>query len=237
MSKIHRITHPNPGVAKKVNFFADYFDYVSGKIGQEGFDIENHLSLVEKILWQIDTNFDNAIPYLDNYFNHPYLEEQDILLIEFRRNTSIPGDLHKYKQIKKAEGKKSWLRATPEFIEKLRSFRKSLRNRMLKQGLLEVISFLRCKHELPEHKDAIQYWTNIIISEFLLNGHSKKDLSQVFDKIMARNDEFPYPKNLQTHEEKASFLHNRTFDQQFEGILNLFSAEQKKNHLFSGFLG
>ncbi|HEV8511969.1 MAG TPA: hypothetical protein VGQ59_01765 [Cyclobacteriaceae bacterium] len=235
MSRIHQITHQNPLIAKKVNFFADYFEYLSYSIGiTEDMDIDNHLSLVEKILWQVESNLSNSIPYVDNYLNHPYLQKSDRIVNEFGRHNSLFELIDHYK---KSESKKNWIQENPAFISKLKSFRNALKRDLIRKTLSDIISFLRCVHDLDYHRTDLLYHTKIIISEFLINGHSRKDLGNVFEKIMTRDFNFPFPKKLDSHQAREEFLSKRTFDQQFQGIMNLLRSQPKKHYFLFRIIG
>lgn len=226
--KIHQITHQSPLIAKKVNFFADYFEYLVDVIGKDHhLDIENHLSLVEKMIWQMQTNFDKCVPYVSNYIDHPYLQGDDPFVKLFNRHKSLFMLFQIFKSVA-VKKRKRWLLENPIFEKKLLAFKRALKRQMVSKALFEIISFLRCVHDLPEHKVEIIYCTKIIVSEFLLNGHSKKDVNEVFSKIMSREVwEFPFPKQISTDEEKINFLSTRTFDQQFQGIFNLLKAKPR----------
>ncbi len=54
MANINQITHSNPLIQKKVNFFADYFDFITDKMGiLDNLPIENPLSLIDKAIFQV----------------------------------------------------------------------------------------------------------------------------------------------------------------------------------------
>ncbi len=226
MSKIHQITHQSDLVAKKVNFFADYFEFLADVIGKDNhLDIENHLSLIEKIIWQVETNFNKCVPYVSNYLNHPYLDPDDAFLKMFNRHKVLFIYFKTFKAVP-VKGRKKWLSANPDFLKRLISFKNSLRKGMAAKALYEIISFLRCVHDIPAHKTEILYCSKIIVSEFLLNGHSRRDINKVFEKIMSRDVfDFPFPKTVVSDEEKIKFLSTRNFEQQFEGIFNLLKSK------------
>lgn len=71
MPRIHRITHDNELVKRKVNFFADYFCFAAETIGtNDSIEIENPISSVDKIVFQIIKNPNRCAVYIDSYLTH-----------------------------------------------------------------------------------------------------------------------------------------------------------------------
>src|SRR6267154_5993321 len=78
------ITHPDSQVADKANFFADYFEFVAADLGKVGaFELENHKSLLEKILTQLENHTLHSKQYINHYFTNPYLSKKDPLIKEY----------------------------------------------------------------------------------------------------------------------------------------------------------
>jgi hypothetical protein len=65
MTFLNEITHPEKIVETKVNFFADYFNFVASQIDKSDYlDVENYLSLIEKMVFQIETNNNHCSRYI-----------------------------------------------------------------------------------------------------------------------------------------------------------------------------
>ncbi len=73
----HCLRYPeNPEIEKKINLFLDYFRFVSEHIGLiDDLPLENHLSLVEKIIFQIKHNPNHRVSYIGNYLTNPLLKD------------------------------------------------------------------------------------------------------------------------------------------------------------------
>lgn len=238
MPYLSQITHPSELAQSKVNFFADYFQYASNQMGYfDGFEIENFRSLVEKIIYQVSQNLERCPQYLDSYLSHPLLQADNKYFKEFRSYHSVKNNFAKYLSAEKPGRKIKWIKSTPGFLKSLNKFENELRRTLFKRALYSIISYLRCIHDIAHHKDDIIHYTNIMVSEFLLNGWAKSDIENVFDKIITREiKDFPFSKSFlkqnkenNLEEAKNEFIKKRSFKQQFEGIYNLFKQSHSKH--------
>lgn len=127
----------------KVNFFADYFTYVTNHVGlMDEFELENLLSLVEKVMFQNDTNFDKAPKYLDSYFAHPLLQKNNKYFKEFSGYKNLYPLFASYKTSGNYTDKKNWINDNPAFIKSLRAFRQELKRKMFKNAVRVPLEFL-----------------------------------------------------------------------------------------------
>lgn len=237
MPYLSQINHPKELTKSKVNFFADYFQFATRQMGQyDGLEIENYLSLIEKIIYQIENNIERCPPYLNSYVAHPLFQRY---FRQFKSYRSVKYYFDKYSSLSKDGQKKEWLQKKKTvFLKALHKCQKDLKRKQFKKALQAIISYLKCKHKIEKHKKEIFYFTNIIVSEFLLNDRSKSDTVKIFEKIITQEaKDFPFPKSFldnikgDKEEAKNDFIKNRTFNQQFEGIYNLFK-QQGDGHFF-----
>lgn len=237
MTYLNQITHRNPNIQEKVNYFADYFHFVNNKLGKiPEIQFENHLSLVTKITYQIELNLKKSTPYLTNYFSNDLLNP-DKFIGRFPHASICSAQIVDYLS-ENDKRRVKWIKENPDFLSNLNSLRIELETSMIDEALTSLISFLRCKHKLKTHSDVIAYLTRIIVTEFRFRGHSKEDVSRIISKIMSDDlEEFPFPKNIieQKHIEnykelKAHFISSRDFKSQFEGIKNLFEKEEETSY-------
>ncbi len=231
MPSINQITHDDDLVRSKVNFFADYFCFASETIGtSDSIEIENPLSAVEKIIFQITKNPNRCAAYIDSYLTQSSFDEYDHFK-EFKSYKKLKSLIQQFKANRKPKAKISWIQSNPEFLKTLKLYKTDLKRLMFKKALRSIISYLRCVHEIDKHKIDLIELTNLIVSEFILNNHSKKDIAKVFEKIMTEEvGTFPFPKGLKEQDEKEVFIKNRTFQQQFDGIFNLLKADLIENY-------
>jgi len=231
MPRIHRITNENELVRRKVNFFADYFAFAAETAGTNDLvEIDNALSTIDKIIFQITNNPNRCSPYIDSYLTH----------ISFNNNDDFKGHkvyeklqffIAQYKANKKPKQKISWLETNPVFLETLKLYKRELKRIMFKKALNSVISYLLCIHEIEEHKQDLIKQTNIIVSEFILNDRSKRDIAGIFERIITREVvNFPFPKFIKNQEERENYIKNRTFQQQFDGIYNVLKEKLNESY-------
>ena len=129
MIYLNQITNPEKLIESKVNFFADYYNFVASQIEQSDYlDVENHLSLIEKIIFQIETNLKKCSRYIDSYLTHPLIQKENKYFKEYK-NYSLVSNL--FEQYKKS-GKKmyKWANENPDFINSLKRFKTELKKVM-----------------------------------------------------------------------------------------------------------
>jgi hypothetical protein len=81
MAILHGIIIDDPLVKEKLAFFADYFSYAAKHRGHiDGIPVENQLSLVEKVIYQIENNPDHFENYVFLYLQHPLLKADNRLI-------------------------------------------------------------------------------------------------------------------------------------------------------------
>lgn len=238
MTYLNNITHPEKKITEKVNFFADYYNFVASQIENSDYlEIENYLSLIEKIIFQIDTNLDNSPKYIDSYLTHPLIQNKNKYFKEYKNYILISELFENYKTQRNLKLKLKWIKENPNFKTSLNRFKIELKKVMFKKSLKEIISFLKCIHNISEHKDDLLHNTNILVSEFILTNRSKDDIIETFSKIITRNiNDFPFPNSFLNENKdnleiaKKEYIENRTFDQQFEGILHFLKEKIKREY-------
>ncbi len=239
MTFLNEITHPEKIVETKVNFFADYFNFIASQIDKSDYiDVENYLSLIEKMVFQIETNNNHCSRYIDSYLTHPLIQKENKYFKEYKNYSLISNLFEEYKNLSKANLKVKWINKNQNFKSSLIRFSIELKKVMFKKSLKEIISFLKCIHNISEHQSDLIHHTNILVSEFLLTNRAKDDIIETFTRIITRDiSNFPFPKSFLKDNKnnllkaKKEFIENRTFDQQFEGILH-FLKENKKQEYF-----
>tara|TARA_R110001606_G_C15355695_1_gene647995 strand:+ start:120 stop:1838 length:1719 start_codon:yes stop_codon:yes gene_type:complete len=238
MTFLNQITHPEKLIETKVNFFANYFNFVASQIEKSDYlDVENYLSLTEKIIFQIDTNNSKCSKYIDTYLSHPLLQKENKYFKDFKNYSLVSNLFKEYKKQGNASSKVNWINKNDNFKSSLVRFSIELKKVMFKKSLKEIISFLKCIHILSEHKSDLIHHTNILVSEFLLTNRAKDDIIKTFTRIITKDIyNFPFPKSfLQDNKNnllkaKKEYIQNRTFDQQFEGILHFLKESSKKEY-------
>jgi uncharacterized protein YeeX (DUF496 family) len=236
MAIIHEVIHENPEIRKRVGFFFDYFYFAAETVGVNDFiPTDNPLSLVEKIIDQLENNLPKHVTqYVENYLSHPWLAPEHPNL----KNVEEFQKLYSFINQCKTSYNKDWVRKADKavFLKCLRDFQTYLENNMFENSLKGIISYFKCSHDLEYHKADFVRLTNCLISEFIINNRSRKDLKNIFYRLLNKNGkEFPLPPSMSDSDDgdKNRFLANRTFDEQFFGINTIFKqAPRTGNFLF-----
>lgn len=239
MTYLNQIVHSDKLVETKVNFFADYYNFAVSQIEKiDNLDAENYLSLIKKIIFQIQTNNSQCAKYIDSYLTHPLIQKENTFFKKYKNYELVSTLFEKYKSLGKHNVKITWIKENSDFETALIRFRIELKKVMCKNSLKSIISYLKCTHDLSEHQNELIHHTNMLVNEFLYTNRAKEDVTDTFRRIITEDiKNFPFPASYlkankhRISEAKQEYLENRTFDQQFEGILHLLK-ENKKNEYF-----
>lgn len=236
-------------VADKVNFFADVFEFTVSGLGHPGFvNLENHNSLLEKIKFQLDNYTPHSTHYIKHYFSNKLLSNKDQFVkgycpAEMKSINALKEDFYNNPGDVKVRA-----RLNDEISQLLGQLDESL----FVNSLNEVITTIVCPQPLGKHNHVgvIEYFTPLIVTEFLFAGFPKENLHNVFDKILAKEvtiengkvrTDAPLPESLLAYrsmpdkffDEANRYLNHRSLRQQFEGLFFLFRHSAKyKTYVF-----
>lgn len=214
---------PDENIKTKVNFFCDYFNLAAIHIGKyPKWDFENPLSIVDKIIFQIENNPENRVKYLANHIKNHHFQINEYTK-QFQPLNELRPLITEYLIDK---NKNRWLNENPEFLKLLKRLKTDLENNMFNKAVDFIIDFLRCPHDLNFHIEDFKYLILIIISELKFRDKSKREVTSLISNIMSRDvKQFPLPQKILTVKNKkifeslsSEFMNGRTFKQQFEGI-------------------
>ena len=166
-------------IEKKINLFSDHFAFVTKYIGLiDDLPLENHLSLIEKIIFQIEHNSEYCVIYVDNYFTDPLIRE-DSFIREFDAYHQLELLIGKYKKKEKRD-KKNFLKST-EFQEALKLMHRELSDNAFQRSL-DIITEAVCVSESTSNSestnnfvDDITYHIKLLISEFLFANRTRSE--------------------------------------------------------------
>lgn len=231
MHPINSISHPEPLITEKVNFFADYYGFVVFQMGiNSKFEIETLSSLFDKIIFQIEQNDPkHVMAYINNHLNNPILVNNEYFeeSTHFEKISAHISNLKRVHKLNSTEQLKFLSQEKPVLLSDFKKFRTYLRRTEFRTAVKAAVSYLKCNHSLEEHKEDFKRQTRIIAATLFFSRKGKADILGVFNKIMSRDIfEFPFPQKLLDKHKSGSvqarkeFMKNRTFDQQFAGIVN-----------------
>ena len=237
MARLSILTNPNKLTEAKTNLFCDYFIFFSNYLGKMyETELENPLSLISKILFQLTKNPHTAkVDYIEKYMSHEYFTK-DIkqyssykllkpTILEFKNIEDLDKNKEKKKKLK-------WLKESKIFQTQLEFLKAELEQSMLLKSLDAIITYSLCNHEIEKHAIAIKYHTKIIVTELLFIGMPLSEIKNLFDRILSKNvDSFPFPKEVLTKDEKYAFLKVRDFKKQFYGIYNFYTESFKEEFI------
>jgi len=168
MVRLNQFFHPEKSVKSKYEYFADSIENISDSIGYTpSHPIENHLSLLQKIDYQLKNNTEEyQSKYINHYLKNELLQKDDIFL------NSLNSKELKVVLAEKINRKK--------FKLILKTQIPKLKKKLLKKYLLEVHKLIINKNISPKNaRDTIEYYSNLIVSELLFEGFSRKDIYEI----------------------------------------------------------
>ena len=213
MHYTHGITHPVKIVEENVNFFADYFVFLSEKLGEmDSLSLDNSQSLCEYMLFQIDNNFDNCPEYLKSILSHPIFTDDSDYLNEYKNYHLVKDGFNTIKELSSGKKTTKWLIENPDFTVNLRKFQKELKRKLYLGSVKRIIKLLKEIDQVEAARNEIRYRTSVIVTELIFKGMDKKQLNTLFNQIIQSGDKIG-------------------FDNQFTRLNTIF-REKPKNDYF-----
>lgn len=222
MSRISILSNPDKLVETKANFFADWFNYFSSNIGKTmEFELENPLSVTDKIIFQLENNPEHCTPYLNEYFTHGSITDAGFLN-EFITYGEVTTNIDLFNKMT-SKARKAFLQNIPcQYIEAFKLFKEELEKRLFKLSLDTIIKYLKCPHDLDYHMHNMKFLTQVLVTEYLFSGKDRDDIAGAFTKILSSDiNVFPFPRDIVGETLKKEYLNARSLDKQFEGLQNL----------------
>jgi hypothetical protein len=241
----NNITHAKGKIIEdKVNYFADYFEFSFSNWGNCHVpEIENHRSLLEKVLFQLENYTKYSSKYINHFFSNKLLSKKDPTIKRFygkewNKIILLQNKLNNYAD----------LNIRLKAIFDLKNFINLLDKTLFENTINSLVNVFACKFPLEGHQhiEAIEYITSIILAEFFYAGFTKEDLRQIFKRIFENRifikngkpeTKIPLPADLHElkyknpvlfFEKVSKHLKNRHLQQQFLGIYNFYKNEQKE---------
>ena len=225
MPAIKRITNDNSDVEAKVNYFIDRFNHHVLYGGTEWhMELENQLSMIEKILFQLTGDPDHWVVYIDNYLGHEYFNDP-LHWKRYPAYENVAKVISAYKVAKNVTEKKQLLDQS-SFQKGLERLREELSFHMPENLMSLLMSIFLCAEPLEghEHIEKLNLVTKLMVSEGYFCGKSYNDLHEVINRIFYNRNEksygdrqFPFPAEVKKSGRKK-YLNARSLENQISGF-------------------
>jgi len=237
MVGLNAISYGQPLLDEKVNFFVEYFEYCKEVIGAiHTLELESPLSLVEKILFQLQHNKKRQIvTYLENHFtklnvfDKPYLNQ-------FNGFAAIAQQIAQFNNLPKNQ-RHAWLTINKSLVAKdFKTFKNELEKKMFKLSINSIIGYLKSSDSLQQVKPQIKFHTSILAAELIFNRVEKKEVSKLFNQTFSSDARtFPYPHYVASKgkERKEKYFKNRykRFETPFLAIQHFLNKSDNLNYV------
>ena len=228
MIDLQKISHQDINIEEKVNYFIEALSYITDNIGEDyTLELENHNTILTKILFQLNNNSKHSLKYLEIYFEHRFFQI-DELWSGYEGYTSVKELITLFKQSNKKTRK--------EILDKV-SFRTKMANLLeevqfkmssaLSEALMGVI---HCPKPLNQHKHKDKLFTiaKLYVSEYLNSGRSKKEIYDIIENVFSHElVKFPFPDDIRSIREKRKHLRSKDLTNQLRGFSNVFCSKEK----------
>ncbi len=257
--RLGTINHPEPIIDRKVKYFYDHLRYLASlNRDLASYPLENHLHLLERIQYKLSSPVlhPSSIRVIEKYFKSNPLfhlksdffsrkeKIRKLLLILNEANSKNSID-EKFKS------------AFSSLVIELNGKNKFNGDKYFLSVLNELTKCLNSRKTIKDEKDKIEYFSNLLFSEFLRVGFHQDDIAGfrgIMERILSKRieihdriesdlySEFPLPPDIESKRNEKGFktivdifLNNRTFDQQFKGFYNQFITKKDAHFLFKIF--
>ncbi|SEM91217.1 hypothetical protein SAMN04488505_10726 [Chitinophaga rupis] len=207
-----------PVQERKLNFFADYYQYFVHFAGQlPAFEIETPYALVDKIIFQLNHNLlDKAPTYLKNHFAKlkAYPKGYTKNFVKYKPV------IQWYDGWRSAGTKSQYLITHLSSLKVLLAeLEKELEVEMLKSSIESLKNMILCNHPLEQHIDAIAFHSRLLASGIIIKRKSRAEARELFDVVMTNEyNKFPYPKHISTDDAKREFFSKKTIKETLDAI-------------------
>jgi len=218
MARISNLTNKDPLIEAKANYFVYRFNLFIDHAGDfVDFEVENPLSLTDKIIFQVSSNTHHCWPSVRSYLSHPFYSKEKEYMRGFDGFKEVEEAIEKL--LAASNQSKYIISEKDSLVELFTRLRDSLYKKMFKHSLKCLTTIFRCEHPLEEHTKDIADHTKILVSEYFFRNRDKSYLKQAILNILS-NDirEFPFPPEITTEQHKIEYMKNRDLVQQFEAL-------------------
>ncbi|MEZ4941631.1 MAG: hypothetical protein R3D58_12200 [Saprospiraceae bacterium] len=213
------ITHVDPLVDKKVKFFYDRFHHwLHTSIWRVDAPPESHLSLLHRIVNRLEKQnilHPNTKTVIRLYLNNNLFRKTDPLLKENKSWVEISKKAQvQFEEIGNgAYNIDGYLNLVKDLIVEMNGENGLNDTGYFARSLSEIVSFLTCPHDLPQHIQQIEYYAKILAAEYIRVGFDADDLKGiygVFQKMLSDKS------NYENRKDK--------FSAQFEKLLHIYQG-------------
>ena len=169
-------------IEDNIYLFINWFHFNLLHMGYSHFfEIETHLSLAKKIKFQLTTNIDNSPNFIFSYLKNDLFSNSDLLFSKYDLCIDLLDVIRDIHNGRYTKGKH--IRQTIEgscFQSEIDDLINELESDYLNDLLNNFLRLLKEENLGTNKFDELKYFTNLIISHFLLKGYAHVDLQSSF---------------------------------------------------------
>lgn len=237
MPAIKKINNKNPNVEAKVNYFIDRFIHCVAYLGSEwDLDLENQLSLIDKVSFYIENN-EFRVDYYENYFSHELFSNEDIWK-EYPAFARLKPFLLELRGAKPRAFKESVIRDN-SFHEAVLQLSKELRAGMPEILFKSLMSIINCSYTLNEHNhiNKLNLLAKLIVSEGFFSGKKRIEISELINRIFNKDlKRFPVPIEVKRKDEKK-YVNSNNLVNQLSGFKTIMQDKKESSSVLMKIYG
>lgn len=222
MIYVHDIRLTHPVVQEKLRYFADYFNFTAVNIGKmERLALDNHLSLLDKLLFHLARSKKHRYDYVDAYLQHPLWSDAS-LISGFRAYAGFERVRRKYPTSESINKRKDWIEANETRLARSAGLLlRTLSQHLFRKTLDITVARVLCGCDLAKHQAEIETLVHTLVSQYVFAGNSREDIVELFQRIITRDvKDYPFPKSYanSTDEQKQQYLDSLTLRAQLRAV-------------------
>lgn len=205
--EFHNYLHDNQIIHEKVIYFADHIQYANALMGKiSALQLENHKSLLEKIIFQIDHNLKKCIPYIETYLKNPLITAKDDYLFDKFFNNEKKG-INQFSHLKLGNHTRR-----DDILFEIKKESQELLQAIGENILQYYVTDLRTLIEdenirLSEPaKKKIRYYAHLIVTEYIFQGFDQEDIQHLIKRVVSGKIEDNYPQRIKPIPESKNFF-------------------------------
>ena len=232
MQHMRSINNTDANVAEKMNYFIDVFNHYVSYAGTEySLELETPLSLLEKIVLQLEDNHGHNIVYLENYlanelFDHPGFWDR------YPEYAGIEQHIIEFKSANSKKEKQS-IADRASFQTALKRMITVMVHKLPKQRVDSLLSVIKCPQTLREHEHTAKLSTiaRMMVADGFFTGKSGREIQDTINSVFnKKTDRFPFPVGAKKTN-KRKIIENRNLDDQLLGFMSLMEDNAEKDNV------
>lgn len=230
--RLHQVHHPEPIIKEKVNFFLNmltFYTHTLEKNSIDGIHLDNTISVLEKIIYQIEFNNEKARRYVDNHLQNPTYAKNNFIIEKLcfwvQGYEEWNNEVITYLSLSNTQRQKYLENNRLSLLLKGKVLIENLNKNLV--NLLEnlLIKYLQCGCSLKKHSKELDEFAYFLAVEFIFTGRTKNKLSDIIQSILDKSNPIFFKNiNIENHNNHKNDI---TFNEQIHALISIIFKKRQ----------